>query len=134
MIRRPPRSTRTDTLFPYTTLLRPQDDPAPDRRPSRPARFGGGPARRRILHRAGRRHAQRDAPDLYRLHLPVSSPAAGVLRGRAHPPAPAHSRAGTGRRAQLGTATCRADGIVRAGIPPVGAASGRTTADSKTVM
>src|SRR3546814_12832758 len=23
MIRRPPRSTRTDTLFPYTTLLRP---------------------------------------------------------------------------------------------------------------
>src|SRR3546814_1606481 len=27
MIRRPPRSTRTDTLFPYTTLFRsPQDD------------------------------------------------------------------------------------------------------------
>src|SRR3546814_6233848 len=24
MIRRPPRSTRTDTLFPYTTLFRPQ--------------------------------------------------------------------------------------------------------------
>src|SRR3546814_11553789 len=29
MIRRPPRSTRTDTLFPYTTLFR---SPAPDRR------------------------------------------------------------------------------------------------------
>src|SRR3546814_7140419 len=29
MIRRPPRSTRTDTLFPYTTLFR-------SRRPSRP--------------------------------------------------------------------------------------------------
>src|SRR3546814_19864863 len=28
MIRRPPRSTRTDTLFPYTTLFR---SPAPDR-------------------------------------------------------------------------------------------------------
>src|SRR3546814_4281974 len=30
MIRRPPRSTRTDTLFPYTTLFRspaPPDDP-----------------------------------------------------------------------------------------------------------
>src|SRR3546814_1880306 len=28
MIRRPPRSTRTDTLFPYTTLFR-SDHPAP---------------------------------------------------------------------------------------------------------
>src|SRR3546814_12924789 len=26
MIRRPPRSTRTDTLFPYTTLFRSHDD------------------------------------------------------------------------------------------------------------
>src|SRR3546814_20063150 len=31
MIRRPPRSTRTDTLFPYTTLFR-SDQPAPVRR------------------------------------------------------------------------------------------------------
>src|SRR3546814_11297353 len=31
MIRRPPRSTRTDTLFPYTTLFRsPVPDHAPD--------------------------------------------------------------------------------------------------------
>src|SRR3546814_9616882 len=28
MIRRPPRSTRTDTLFPYTTLFRSVDGPA----------------------------------------------------------------------------------------------------------
>src|SRR3546814_1258019 len=28
MIRRPPRSTRTDTLFPYTTLFRSQDGQA----------------------------------------------------------------------------------------------------------
>src|SRR3546814_14335658 len=28
MIRRPPRSTRTDTLFPYTTLFRSLSDPA----------------------------------------------------------------------------------------------------------
>src|SRR3546814_18398305 len=27
MIRRPPRSTRTDTLFPYTTLVRSRGDP-----------------------------------------------------------------------------------------------------------
>src|SRR3546814_3356911 len=35
MIRRPPRSTRTDTLFPYTTLFR--------SRPHRRARYGLGP-------------------------------------------------------------------------------------------
>src|SRR3546814_2454591 len=29
MIRRPPRSTRTDTLFPYTTLFRSQLSPRP---------------------------------------------------------------------------------------------------------
>src|SRR3546814_3633554 len=31
MIRRPPRSTRTDTLFPYTTLFRSIDEGAMDR-------------------------------------------------------------------------------------------------------
>src|SRR3546814_10315152 len=46
MIRRPPRSTRTDTLFPYTTLFRsrlvpPQPEPAPDP----PAPHGRTPAR-----------------------------------------------------------------------------------------
>src|SRR3546814_16236614 len=34
MIRRPPRSTRTDTLFPYTTLFRSEPDAA-YRRPAR---------------------------------------------------------------------------------------------------
>src|SRR3546814_32554 len=33
MIRRPPRSTRTDTLFPYTTLFRSEETPRPRRRP-----------------------------------------------------------------------------------------------------
>src|SRR3546814_19156704 len=32
MIRRPPRSTRTDTLFPYTTLFRSNAPPAPSSR------------------------------------------------------------------------------------------------------
>src|SRR3546814_3834207 len=58
MVRRPPRSTRTDTLFPYTTLFRSGPAPAhrarsqaaaclawrsPRTRPSRPA---GSPAKR----------------------------------------------------------------------------------------
>src|SRR3546814_16266243 len=41
MIRRPPRSTRTDTLFPYTTLFRsvsPCHDPNPARARPQPAR------------------------------------------------------------------------------------------------
>src|SRR3546814_10243962 len=46
MIRRPPRSTRIYTLFPYTTLFR-----SPSRAPSRPGRSPrncctGGPRRR----------------------------------------------------------------------------------------
>src|SRR3546814_7911166 len=38
MIRRPPRSTRTDTLFPYTTLFRSPLQPVGDRLPL-PSRF-----------------------------------------------------------------------------------------------
>src|SRR3546814_4534068 len=55
MIRRPPRSTRTDTLFPYTTLFRSvvrgsaPERRAADHRPHRPAAPG---ARRRRPARA----------------------------------------------------------------------------------
>src|SRR3546814_15007481 len=51
MIRRPPRSTRTDTLFPYTTLFRSQYVGL--------ARRGdrGRRSRRRGRHRHGRRNA-----------------------------------------------------------------------------
>src|SRR3546814_9112714 len=51
MIRRPPRSTRTDTLFPYTTLFRAcrsgavAGAPDPRRRPV-PRRMGNADARR----------------------------------------------------------------------------------------
>src|SRR3546814_19179178 len=45
MIRRPPRSTRTDTLFPYTTLFRSKSDLAAPRQSvpldSRDKRFAG---------------------------------------------------------------------------------------------
>src|SRR3546814_7511746 len=42
MIRRPPRSTRTDTLFPYTTLFRSPGVPLADPRP-RPRLLGPDP-------------------------------------------------------------------------------------------
>src|SRR3546814_18685650 len=55
MIRRPPRSTRTDTLFPYTTLFR-----SPVARPGQPAH---GPPGRRVSRRARAMGAgQRNAP------------------------------------------------------------------------
>src|SRR3546814_9093354 len=49
MIRRPPRSTRTDTLFPYTTLFR---------SPARRCRRGGGERCHRRLPAAGRAPAR----------------------------------------------------------------------------
>src|SRR3546814_3039496 len=63
MIRRPPRSTRTDTLFPYTTLFRSARGPAawkgrPRRSPSTPGRRRGW-LRGRGVPRSSRRPAGR---------------------------------------------------------------------------
>src|SRR3546814_15353020 len=44
MIRRPPRSTRTDTLFPYTTLFRSDDRAASVRQHVRQRLLGGDEA------------------------------------------------------------------------------------------
>src|SRR3546814_10765650 len=80
MIPRPPRSTLTDTLFPYTTLFRSQPaehefQPAlrfpVARQPPRPACqpcvfsrfFHVGPDRRRAALPAQQRNLQRDQPD-----------------------------------------------------------------------
>src|SRR3546814_2930575 len=54
MIRRPPRSTRTDTLFPYTTLFRSAHHSPPGAAPH-------SPARRHLLREGGmlRRHRLR---------------------------------------------------------------------------
>src|SRR3546814_3460740 len=65
MIRLPPRSTRTDTLFPYTTLFR--SLPYPGRSAPPAASSGGYPSRRaRRTPRSRRRSAtplrQRDYP------------------------------------------------------------------------
>src|SRR3546814_1934565 len=54
MIRRPPRSTRTDTLFPYTTRFR--STPAHAASRARPAGRPDGPPAN--THRAGRRNRQ----------------------------------------------------------------------------
>src|SRR3546814_19075475 len=78
MIRRPPRSTRTDTLFPYTTLFRsPVDAPArrqrgagARRRGCRPgAAVAGGrrrPRRRADPLRAGLRAPEEGPPEIGR--------------------------------------------------------------------
>src|SRR3546814_17159131 len=65
MIRRPPRSTRTDTLFPYTTLLRslprPRDRPRPLPPPDLAERQPALPH-----HAAPPRTGVEPAPDLIR--------------------------------------------------------------------
>src|SRR3546814_10203935 len=82
MIRRPPRSTRTDTLFPYTTLFRSADGPARGRA------WQAGDGRQNCRHEPGRgagdlaravlRRGRPRRPD-----LPRRRPhALGALRGR----------------------------------------------------
>src|SRR3546814_13180690 len=78
MIRRPPRSTRTDTLFPYTTLFRSR----------RLGRGRNGCRRRRLRRAAGpadRGHLGCDALALcdHRFRRPVAGDAAFGYRTRA---------------------------------------------------
>src|SRR3546814_14468589 len=91
MIRRPPRSTRTDTLFPDTTLFRSPESwsrpgdrsaPIPDTNGRLPGARGGGlrGARRaagRGVHggAAIERRDPRRAADRHRIHLPAGVPA-----------------------------------------------------------
>src|SRR3546814_15490147 len=58
MIRRPPRSTRTDTLFPYTTLFRSAGVPL--RRPSLPFVPRGESRDLAYLDRSGRSRDRRE--------------------------------------------------------------------------
>src|SRR3546814_16086616 len=79
MIRRPPRSTRTDTLFPYTTLFR----SAAARRTDQPPRSCRDRLARKLAVALHRR-LRRDQP---RPHLPdPPHPPDAVARPRQHPP------------------------------------------------
>src|SRR3546814_15489815 len=71
MIRRPPRSTRTDTLFPYTTLFR-SFVLRPDGRLEAGCFFGGTVGVDEALHRIGAQAevADRGIPDAD--HAPVA--------------------------------------------------------------
>src|SRR3546814_19714505 len=73
MIRRPPRSTRTDTLFPYTTLFR-SPSPPPQPRPARACPRTTG----RVCHHRPREVTRSDA------HGWPPAPRRVIQIGRAH--------------------------------------------------
>src|SRR3546814_16104863 len=81
MIRRPPRSTRTDTLFPYTTLS------DLGRRHRTPAAAAAGQSRRRHHRAAGAGHGRGDPVRLPR-HRPVAGRAPAVAAERTAARAP----------------------------------------------
>src|SRR3546814_6342585 len=87
MLRRPPRSTRTDTLFPYTTLFRSGRHRELGGVADRITRRRGGRLRRQRLRHPGarRRHrpARQERPDL-RLRLRPRAEAAGADRSEEH--------------------------------------------------
>src|SRR3546814_14928442 len=77
MIRRPPRSTRTDTLFPYTTLFRSVDVFLPE------AGIDADPGRR-IDDRVGVRQLAADAEIAF-LHVWLADDVAAEQQTRADP-------------------------------------------------
>src|SRR3546814_14659155 len=105
MIRRPPRSTRTDTLFPYTTLFRStgrEDHPGP-----RLHLYGRGAERGRSLAREPSRASLcqcSPAADFHAQSCPPDSPVSGVGgggTGRAFRSAP------LAQCKEIGRASCR---------------------------
>src|SRR3546814_5857502 len=70
MIRRPPRSTRTDTLFPYTTLFRSADAP----RPAEDEGASGTPQGRQAAPAAGAHEALQGRKDQSARGLPADRP------------------------------------------------------------
>src|SRR3546814_10095519 len=67
MIRRPPRSTRTDTLFPYTTLFRSRRGCNRARNPGSPLRFSSFDARLPGLDEAVRFRSEEHTSELQSL-------------------------------------------------------------------
>src|SRR3546814_7350689 len=63
MIRRPPRSTRTDTLFPYTTRFRSEEGNEKDAGDKRSREYSAGPDRRACAKDTAYRLSRHDAAD-----------------------------------------------------------------------
>src|SRR3546814_10939312 len=92
MIRRPPRSTRTDTLCPYTTLFRSDADELDD---ARQLARGGEQAGRRRARRAGqqlvedqRRRVAEQPPDDVRRQDRETGPKVFLAVSLPHGPRP----------------------------------------------
>src|SRR3546814_20979872 len=108
MIRRPPRSTRTDTLFPYTTLFRSDGRAFPRRRqisgrrdalsPRASARADGGGYRDEIARKSGHRRRK-----LAALSPPLSPSLALDWRRLLRPLPRARLSAGGAARLYVGT-------------------------------
>src|SRR3546814_12118333 len=129
MIRRPPRSTRTDTLFPYTTLFRSDDV---FRFPSCPApgtlaTTAAQPGARHLHDRVDRLWVWLRRPVLFQPHVsaPVRHHAVGFPQQRSEPgrffgaalipdgvSCRAHDKARTWRRALLFCVSSKAAGQV----------------------
>src|SRR3546814_19872101 len=100
MIRRPPRSTRTDTLFPYTTLFRSDRFRRHPRHQGRELAAHGPPATALLALPA----VQPDRPALGPLQ-PAARGTKGTLRGPRRPEhrrPPGPPRPGAGAATQLG--------------------------------
>src|SRR3546814_21144288 len=133
MIRRPPRSTRTDTLFPYTPLFRSETDGRPVvPQELAPALVGQQSVRRtaqgdrRERGRAAELPARlyRFARPLYRVGVAqgvlMAAPLPLPLRGRACRPARTSGLPETARcRPKIGRASCRERGCPSVSIPGV---------------
>src|SRR3546814_10560033 len=98
MIRRPPRSTRTDTLFPYTTLFR--SFPPDDGEREAGDRSGGRPCALRHPHDGG--------PEGYRVHRRYDGQRTAERIGTGR-----HRRTDGGRRPRHGAGTARRLPVLR---------------------
>src|SRR3546814_2502141 len=123
MIRRPPRSTRTDTLFPYTTLFRSAK--------LSPLRLSSRPSDRRFPLLEERAPGTVVGPGARRRHRPLylfSSSHAGKVRAGEDPSLPARPRG-----CEKGNEVCAFAGIFDAGIAHAGARHGAPRIGQETV-
>src|SRR3546814_15721808 len=115
MIRRPPRSTRTDTLFPYTTLFRSFHPPA-SRQIGQPVPEIGTEAARLTGAVLEARSEERKAPPLGGFAPAGSRPAAAPDRYAILPPGIPHDEQASPARFLLvsgwiGRGSCRERGL-----------------------